>query len=56
MKEAAVGAADVGEGENLGINPTIYPVHAAERTEEKFHISTSAAINSLQAASHSTAS
>lgn len=40
VKEAAVSAGDVGEGENLSMNPTIYPVQAAERTEGKFHIST----------------
>lgn len=30
VKEAAAGPGDVGEGENLSVNPTIYPVQAAE--------------------------
>lgn len=30
VKEAAAGPSDVGEGENLSMNPTIYPVQAAE--------------------------
>lgn len=44
VKEAAAAAAglgDVGEGEKLSMNPTTYPVQAADRTEEKFPISTS---------------
>lgn len=56
-EEAAAGPSDVGEGENLGMNPTIYPVvYGLQRTEGKFHISTSAAIDSFQAVSHSTLS
>lgn len=54
LKEAAAaGPGDVGEGENLSMNPTTYPAQAAERTEEKFHISTSATINSPFYVAHS---
>lgn len=50
---AAAGLGDVGEGENLSMNPTTYPTQAAERTEEKFHISTSTTINSPFYVAHS---
>lgn len=42
VKEAAAGPGDVGEGENLSMNPTIYPARGAENRGEKlphFHFS-----------------
>lgn len=41
VKEAAAGPGDVGEGENLSMNPTIYPVQATENREKVpyFHFS-----------------
>lgn len=51
VQEAAAGPGDVGEGENLCMNPAIYPIQTTERK-----ISTSVVISSSQAVSHCSAS
>lgn len=53
VQEAAAGPGDVGEGENLCMNPAIYPI---QTTERKIQISTSVVISSSQAVSHCSAS